>query len=103
VMEKEEEQLEKIVGVCRTHALRLNEAHESLLPILPLTEQSYVALTREQRAFLDQYIFRFVKLQDAMGDKLFKSILLRVGDILLPVFFNPLLSETQITSMNVVL
>lgn len=29
---------------------------------------------------IDAFIFRFIKLQDFMGDKLFKQLLIRVGD-----------------------
>jgi len=36
--------------------------------------EKYAALTKQEVQALDQYLFRFSKLQDTMGDKLFKLI-----------------------------
>ncbi|ACX95104.1 hypothetical protein [Halothiobacillus neapolitanus] len=43
---------------------------------MPLDEQKYIALTDDEVEHIDQFLFRFSKLQDSMGQKLFKSILM---------------------------
>lgn len=44
-------------------------------PLLPFTEDKIQQLTDEDLAVLDQFIVRFSKLQDAMGAKLFPTVL----------------------------
>jgi hypothetical protein len=41
----------------------------------PLTGEAYANLSDEQVLYLDQFILRFTKLQDAMGGRLFPAIL----------------------------
>jgi len=36
--------------------------------------KKYAALTKQEVQALDRYLFRFFKLQDTMGDKLFQFI-----------------------------
>jgi hypothetical protein len=47
----------------------------SLQVILPLTGETFGHLTEEQVRSLDQFILRFTKLQDGMGNRLFSAIL----------------------------
>ena len=69
------ERLQREFEVCDKHILRINEALEDLSSTLPLTTESYVQLCSEQIRCIDQFIFRFSKLQDAMGAKIFRYIL----------------------------
>lgn len=55
--------------------LRIQEALQGIQDILPLTAESYAGLDTEYIRCLDQFIFRFSKLQDAMGAKLFRLVL----------------------------
>lgn len=66
--------LEKI-HECNQHKLRLNKAKEHLKEYMPLTEEVYDKLDDVNISFVDQLIFRFSKLQDTLGDKLFASFL----------------------------
>ena len=69
------ERLQREFDICDKHILRINEALTALSNILPLTAESYASLDSEQIRCLDQFIFRFSKLQDAMGAKIFRFLL----------------------------
>ncbi len=43
---------------------------------MPLDSTKYDHLTEEQVENIDQFIFRFSKLQDAMGERLFRGVLI---------------------------
>lgn len=69
------ERLQREFEVCDKHILRINEALDELHVSLPMTTDSYVRLETGQVRCLDQFIFRFSKLQDAMGAKIFRCLL----------------------------
>ena len=69
------ERLDREFGVCDRHIVRINEALDSLGLDGPMSVEQYVDLSAEQIRCIDQFIFRFAKLQDAMGGKLFRYIL----------------------------
>lgn len=69
------ERLQREFEICDKHILRINEALEKLSNILPLSTEVYASLDSEQIRCLDQFIFRFSKLQDAMGAKIFRFLL----------------------------
>lgn len=67
-----------------THIKRLNNAIAALekkytFP-LTLSEFKQIINSDQDLAFVDQVIYRFSKLQDSMGAKLFKSYLLAQGE-----------------------
>jgi hypothetical protein len=70
------EKLEKSFGECDKHFNRMSSAYIKIAPILPLNAQKYVNLRDDEISYIDQYLFRFSKLQDTMGEKLFKTVLL---------------------------
>ncbi|MDC7235111.1 MAG: hypothetical protein PQJ58_17895 [Spirochaetales bacterium] len=61
------------VEECRRHVGCL-ERSLTLLTFFPLDINSYHQLTEEQIEHIDQMIYRFMKLQDSMGRKLFPSL-----------------------------
>ena len=69
------ERLQREFEICDKHILRINEALEDLSSTLPLTAENYIQLGSKQIRCIDQFIFRFSKLQDAMGAKIFRFIL----------------------------
>lgn len=69
------ERLEREFDVCDKHILRINEALEGLGVNIPMSADCYSNLTTEQVRCIDQFIFRFSKLQDSMGAKIFRYIL----------------------------
>lgn len=69
------ERLRREFEICDKHILRINEALEGLGVELPMSLNCYTNLNTEQIRCIDQFIFRFSKLQDAMGAKIFRHIL----------------------------
>ena len=65
---------------CNQHKKRLQIAQRHLKKNAPITRERYNILSDEEISFIDQLIFRFSKLQDTMGDKLFPSLLELVGE-----------------------
>lgn len=66
--------LEKYFHECDKHLQRINEAYEELKTFIPITAKEYEELSKEQVQAVDQYLFRFSKLQDTLGDKVFKLL-----------------------------
>lgn len=65
---------------CNSHKQKLKSAMIKLEKYMPLNIDRYEGLSEVELSFLDQMIFRFSKLQDAMGDKLFPAILELSGE-----------------------
>jgi hypothetical protein len=74
------EKLEKIFYECDKHLSRVQSSAKELEQIMPLSADTYINLSEESIMVLDQFLFRFSKLQDAMGQKLFKMILLYLNE-----------------------
>ena len=55
-------------------------AFDKIKHLFPLTVDKYSDITKEEISFLDQLIFRFSKMQDAMGGRLFPSVLTFLGE-----------------------
>lgn len=60
---------------CEQHLARLRYAATHAENRFPMDVPGYRALTDAEVATLDQMLFRFGKLQDAMGQRLFPAIL----------------------------
>jgi len=56
------------------HVYRLDAAHARLLDHFPLTEQRLQDLDDDTVEKLDQFIYRFFKLQDCMGSRLLSAL-----------------------------
>ncbi|MEY3787824.1 MAG: hypothetical protein RLZ75_2031 [Pseudomonadota bacterium] len=74
-MNIEKIKLDKIIFECHKHIDRMNKAHQKLMPYFPLTKDGYSAFDDDKSSYLDQYLYRFLKLQDSIGQKLFKAVL----------------------------
>lgn len=74
------EKLEKIFSKCDKHILRINGATKKMSLFMPLDGDKYEKLTEDEIESIDQFLFRFAKLQDAMGQKLFKTILIFLNE-----------------------
>ncbi|MBS3778942.1 MAG: hypothetical protein KGY41_00960, partial [Desulfovermiculus sp.] len=72
------EEVEKtIVSALRendTHVQRLQRAKGLLAEFFPLTVESFTHLNDEHIEHIDQFIYRFTKLQDSMGTRLLPAI-----------------------------
>ena len=57
-----------------SHLMRLESSAARLAGIFPLTATTLASLAEMDVSILDQYIYRFTKLQDAMGTRLFPAL-----------------------------
>ena len=69
------ERLQREYEVCDKHILRIDEALRGLKVDFPLTLETYQSFDSDQIRCIDQFIFRFSKLQDAIGAKIFRYTL----------------------------
>lgn len=72
--------LKSVVIECKRHALRMNNAYKKILPSLPIKAKDIIKLSDDEIEHIDQFIYRFSKLQDSIGQKLFKSVLSELGE-----------------------
>lgn len=66
--------IDKIFQECAKHLQRINEAYSDMSVFMPLTASKYENLAKDDVQAIDQYLFRFAKLQDSMGEKLFRLL-----------------------------
>lgn len=79
-MKKNEYILDSIIKECYKHQRRLQYAFNKLKSLFPFTSDKLSNLTDDEIAILDQLIYRFTKLQDAIGNKLFKCVLILLDE-----------------------
>ena len=61
---------------CDKHIEKITVSKKYLSNLMPLSVDSYLSMDDIQISFVDQLIYRFSKLQDTMGEKIFPSILI---------------------------
>ena len=71
-----EQKLVKIFNECDKHIEKINSSSAKMKLNMPLDKNKYLNLSDDEIEHIDQFLFRFSKLQDAIGEKLFKTILL---------------------------
>lgn len=64
----------KIIKECDKHVQRLEYASKQLQKIFPLSTQAYENLSEQNIQSIDQFLYRFSKLQDTIGEKLIKLL-----------------------------
>lgn len=74
-----QDKLKEALNVCEIHNQRMEYALDKSKSHFPLNEERYQQLSFDDLSYLDQLIFRFSKLQDAMGSRLFPAILENLG------------------------
>ena len=67
--------VEKLIAECDKHLARINHAYGKMAVFMPLDAARYQVLSDDEIEHIDQFLFRFAKLQDAMGEKLFILLL----------------------------
>lgn len=72
--------LEPTLRECRLHERRMAYALGQLAGKLPVTAEQWADMDDETVADVDQLLFRYNKLQDAIGQRLFPAILMLGGD-----------------------
>ena len=74
------DKLNEAVQLCSIHSERMSFAWGKIEKYFPLDVEKYRLLQPEELSFFDQLIFRFSKLQDSMGGKLFPALLEILGE-----------------------
>lgn len=74
-MNTTEQRLRDAWRECTRHVRHLFHAMTALRPLWPFTAENYAALSDQDIQALDQFILRFTKLQDAMGERLLPAVL----------------------------
>ncbi len=69
------DKLTETLAICDLHHQRMMFAWTSIEKYFPLTELSFSRISPIELALFDQLIYRFSKLQDSMGSRLFKQLL----------------------------
>jgi len=72
---QQKERVERIIRECDKHVLRINGSTGQMKSFMPLNSVDYENLSALQIQIIDQFLFRFSKLQDSIGERLFKAIL----------------------------
>lgn len=80
ILFEKNDKLNQAYQTCRMHLTRLEFAFSKIEGYFPISSETYQLITNEEMSYFDQFIYRFTKLQDAIGSKLFKSILINLGE-----------------------
>ena len=80
---------------CNSHLLKLTRSFKLIGEFFPLTEESLKACSEERIEHLDQFIYRFTKLQDAMGSRLLPAVYSYLKNEIKPVPFIDILSGLE--------
>ena len=70
-----EDKLREVFEICSLHLKRMHFSYDKVIIFLPLNRDNYYEMDEVTISFLDQYIFRFSKLQDMMGARLFPTLM----------------------------
>lgn len=70
-----EQKVIKAFRECEIHLSRIRYAMSAMDRFMPLDEAVYARLSMDNIQVVDQFVFRFSKVQDAMGERLFRTIL----------------------------
>lgn len=74
------EKLERLFRECTKHIERMESAASKMSPFMPMDNEKFKNLTDDEIEHIDQFLFRFSKLQDAIGRRLFRTILIYLGE-----------------------
>lgn len=100
MLTENKDKLKEAILICKVHIERMSFAHDKIEPFFPLTVHGYSNISPETLSYIDQLIFRFTKLQDCMGAKLFKALLDNLGEETRAVPFIDIVSKLE--SLNII-
>ncbi|SNR60696.1 hypothetical protein SAMN06265340_101146 [Desulfurobacterium atlanticum] len=89
------DRLQSYLKEAQSHVERLNNVLERLRPLYPLNIEKFSNLTSSQKDILDALAFRFSKLQDLLGSRIFREFLNHTGYITEGKTFLELLREIE--------
>jgi len=102
-MLKEElsDKLNKTLIICDMHYLRMIFAWGQVKKHFPVSEHILKSLSPVELALFDQLIYRFSKLQDVMGSRLFRQMLEMLGEDVSGTPFIDILNKMEIGRAHV--
>ena len=65
---------DKYINECNKHKIRVVESYNAVQSIFPISAKKYQNLSDDEVKNIDQYLFRFSKMQDTIGEKLFRIV-----------------------------
>lgn len=65
------QKLEKLMAECDRHLKIINNAYVKMSLFMPLNAEKFQMLNEDEIEHVDQFLFRFSTLQDAICEKLF--------------------------------
>ena len=80
---------------CNKHIEKLKDAKEYLENSMPLTVDRYLKIDKITSSFIDQLNFRFSKLQDTMGESIFRFILIMSKENIKKMTFIDILNRLE--------
>ncbi len=95
ILLEENDKLREAYQVAKIHLERMHYAHQKIGKYFPLDISGYEKIDDDTLSYFDQFVYRFSKLQDCMGAKLFKSILDNLGEDTRGVPFIDILSRLE--------
>lgn len=90
-----EDKINKVKTTIESHFARLNFAYNQLLKLLPFTSEKISNLDDPTISYIDQYIFRFSKLQDIIGEQLFRIVLIQLNEEIENKSFRDILNKLE--------
>ncbi len=87
--------VQKYLNECQKHKIRIEKSYKKVKDIFPLSAPRYETLSDEEVEAIDQYLFRFAKLQDSIGNKLFRLIVSEYVDDIERVTFLDVLNKLE--------
>ena len=76
--------LQQIQALCQGHAQALQDALQDMA-LRALTPAQYSQLAKDDRRLLDQFAYRYTRLQDDMGTRLMPAVLKALGEDVAPM------------------
>jgi len=74
------DKLKESIKLCSIHYDRMIYSYRKIQNKFPLDLKTYESLSDDDLSYIDQLIFRFSKLQDSMGNRLFPDVLQNLGE-----------------------
>jgi len=87
--------LEKYMNECKKHKIRIEKSYTKVKDIFPISATRYQQLSDDEIEAIDQYLFRFAKLQDTLGNRVFRIIVSEYEDDINTLTFIDILNKLE--------
>ena len=87
--------MQKYLNECNKHKIRIEKSYAKVKEIFPLSAPRYRKLSDDEIEAIDQYLFRFAKLQDTLGKQVFKMIVSEYDDTIDDLTFLDVLNRLE--------